>query len=197
QKGSLVSADRLRFDFVRTKPMTPQEVAEVEDLAKSIVLQNTAVETRLMGVEEAKDSGARALFGEKYGDEVRVVSMGEPTGNGLGWSVELCGGTHVRRTGDIGLVSVLSEGAVAAGVRRIEALTGTAARHRGNASTNIVASAAGLLRSGTHEVLDRIEALQNQLKSAEKALSDARQKLALGGGGQGPSADETVNGVTF
>src|SRR5690606_25550323 len=197
QKGSMVSADRLRFDFVHTKPMTPQEMAEVEDIANAIILQNTPVETRLMGVEEAKESGARALFGERYGDEVRVVSMGEPTGNGLRWSVELCGGTHVRRTGDIGLVSVVSEGAVAAGVRRIEALTGTAARHRGNAGTHVVASAAGLLRSGTHEVLDRIEALQNQLKSAEKALADARQKLALGGGGAGGSASETVNGVTF
>ncbi|MFD1251612.1 Alanine--tRNA ligase [Devosia equisanguinis] len=197
QKGSMVSADRLRFDFVHTKPMSPQEMAEVEDIANAIILQNTPVETRLMGVEEAKESGARALFGEKYGDEVRVVSMGLPTGNGLGWSVELCGGTHVRRTGDIGLVSVVAESSVAGGVRRIEALTGNAARHRGNASTNIVASAAGILRSGTHEVLDRIEALQNQLKSAEKALSDARQKLALGGGGEGGSASETVNGVTF
>jgi len=197
QKGSMVSADRLRFDFVHTKPMTPQEIVEVEDIANEIVLQNTPVETRLMGVEEAKESGARALFGEKYGDEVRVVSMGEPTGNGLGWSVELCGGTHVRRTGDIGLVSIVTETASAAGVRRIEALTGKAARHRGNTNVNIVSSAAGLLRSGTHEVLDRIEALQNQLKSAEKALSDARQKLALGGSGEGGNATETVNGVTF
>ncbi|MBK1793632.1 alanine--tRNA ligase [Devosia sp. WQ 349] len=197
QKGSMVSADRLRFDFVHTKPMTPQELAEVEDIANAIILQNTPVETRLMGVEEAKESGARALFGEKYGDEVRVVSMGEPTGNSVGWSVELCGGTHVKRTGDIGLVSIVSEGAVAAGVRRVEALTGTAARHRGNTNIQLVSSAAGLLRSGTHEVLDRIEALQNQLKSAEKALADARQKLALGGSGEGGGATETVNGVTF
>ncbi len=148
QKGSMVAADRLRFDFVHTKPMSPQEIAEVEDIANSIILQNTPVETRLMGVEEAKDSGARALFGEKYGDEVRVVSMGLPTGNGLGWSVELCGGTHVRRTGDIGLVSILGDSAVAAGVRRIEALTGKAARHRGNDNVAIVSSAAGLLRAG-------------------------------------------------
>ncbi|MBJ7577138.1 alanine--tRNA ligase [Devosia sp. MC532] len=197
QKGSMVSADRLRFDFVHTKPMTPQELAEVEDIANAIILQNTPVETRLMGVEEAKESGARALFGEKYGDEVRVVSMGEPTGNSVGWSVELCGGTHVKRTGDIGLVSIVSEGAVAAGVRRVEALTGTSARHRGNTNIQLVSSAAGLLRSGTHEVLDRIEALQNQLKSAEKALADARQKLALGGSGEGGGATETVNGVTF
>ena len=197
QKGSMVSPDRLRFDFVHTKPMTPQEIAEVEDIANEIILQNTPVDTRLMGVEEAKESGARALFGEKYGDEVRVVSMGLPTGNGLGWSVELCGGTHVRRTGDIGLVSIVTETASAAGVRRIEALTGKAARHRGNTNVNIVSAAAGLLRSGTHDVLDRIEALQNQLKSAERALSDARQKLALGGSGDGGSATETVNGVTF
>ncbi|MFC3705694.1 alanine--tRNA ligase [Devosia honganensis] len=199
QKGSLVSPDRLRFDFVHTKPMTPQELAEVEDIANAIVLQNAPVETRLMGVEEAKEAGARALFGEKYGDEVRVVSMGAPTGNGLGWSVELCGGTHVRRTGDIGLVSVVSEGAVAAGVRRIEALTGNAARHRGNAGTAIVASAASLLRAGPHDVLERIEALQDQLKKAERALVEARQKLAMGGGAAAGSGDgsEAVNGVTF
>jgi len=199
QKGSMVASERLRFDFVHTKPVTEQELAEVEDIANAIILQNTPVETRLMGVEEAKESGARALFGEKYGDEVRVVSMGEPTGNGLGWSVELCGGTHVRRTGDIGLVSIVAESAVAAGVRRIEALTGKAARHRGNTNVAIVNAAAGLLRSGTHEVLDRIEALQEQLKRNERALADARQKLALGGGGsgEGAAADETVNGVTF
>jgi alanyl-tRNA synthetase len=197
QKGSLVSSERLRFDFVHTKPMSPQELAEVEDLANTIVLQNTPVETRLMGVEEAKQSGARALFGEKYGDEVRVVSMGEPTGNGLGWSVELCGGTHVRRTGDIGLVSIVAESAVGAGVRRIEALTGHAARHRGNTNVAIVNSAAGLLRAGSHEVLDRIQALQEQLKRTERALSDAKQKLALGGGAGEAQGPETINGIAF
>jgi alanyl-tRNA synthetase len=197
QKGSMVSPDRLRFDFVHTKPVTPQEMAEVEDIANAIVLQNTPVETRLMGVEEAKESGARALFGEKYGDEVRVVAMGEPTGNGLGWSVELCGGTHVRRTGDIGLVSIVAESAVGAGVRRIEALTGTAARHRGNTNVAIVDAAAGLLRAGSHEVLDRIAALQEQLKRSEKALSDAKQKLAMGGGTEQVAGPELVNGVAF
>ncbi len=121
QRGSLVSPDRLRFDFVHTKPISVQEMAEIEDIANDIVLQNSPVETRLMGVEDAKQSGARALFGEKYGDEVRVVSMGDPTGNAVGWSVELCGGTHVRRTGDIGLITILGESGVAAGVRRIEA----------------------------------------------------------------------------
>ncbi|KKC33556.1 alanine--tRNA ligase [Devosia psychrophila] len=200
QKGSMVSQDRLRFDFVHTKPVTDQEMAQVEDIANAIILQNTPVETRLMGVEDAKESGARALFGEKYGDEVRVVAMGQPTGNGLGWSVELCGGTHVRRTGDIGLVSIVAESAVGAGVRRIEALTGKAARHRGNTNVAIVNSAAGLLRSGTHEVLDRIGALQDNIKKIERELTEARKKLALGGGngsGDTVSADDAVNGVTY
>jgi alanyl-tRNA synthetase len=199
QKGSMVSPDRLRFDFVHTKPVTPQEMAEVEDIANAIVLQNAPVETRLMGVEEAKESGARALFGEKYGDEVRVVAMGEPNGNGLGWSVELCGGTHVRRTGDIGLVSIVAESAVGAGVRRIEALTGSAARHRGNNHVAIVESAASLLRSSSQDVLDRIAALQDSLKKTERELTDARKRLALGSAGSGPasSGDETINGVTY
>ncbi|WIJ26682.1 alanine--tRNA ligase [Devosia sp. RR2S18] len=197
QKGSQVSADRLRFDFVHTKPMSPEEISEVEDLANAIILQNAPVETRLMGVEEAKESGARALFGEKYGDEVRVVSMGQPTGNGLGWSVELCGGTHVRRTGDIGLVSVVAESAVGAGVRRVEALTGNAARRRGNENVAIVGAAAGLLRSGTQDVLERIAALQEQLKRTERSLSDAKQKLAMGGGSAKAEGPETINGVAF
>ncbi|MFN4209700.1 MAG: alanine--tRNA ligase [Devosia sp.] len=200
QKGSMVSPDRLRFDFVHTKPVSDQEMAEVEDIANAIILQNTPVETRLMGVEEAKESGARALFGEKYGDEVRVVAMGEPTGNGLGWSVELCGGTHVRRTGDIGLVSIVAESAVGAGVRRIEALTGKSARHRGNTNVAIVNAAAGLLRAGSHDVLDRIGALQDNIKKIERELTDARKKLALGGGsgaGATAAADEAVNGVTY
>ena len=198
QKGSLVSADRLRFDFVHTKPITPQELAEVEEIANNIVLQNSPVETRLMGVEEAKESGARALFGEKYGDEVRVVSMGDPTGNAVGWSVELCGGTHVRRTGDIGLITVLGDSGVAAGVRRIEALTAKGARQHARTNANLVAGVADALHVGPHEVFTRIEALQENLKKAERALSDANKKLALGGGGSAPaSADETVNGVTY
>ncbi|WP_421759610.1 alanine--tRNA ligase [Devosia sp.] len=199
QRGSLVSPDRLRFDFVHTKPITAQELVQIEDIANEIVLQNTPVETRLMSVDDAKNSGARALFGEKYGDEVRVVSMGEPTGNGLGWSVELCGGTHVRRTGDIGLISIVAEAGVAAGVRRLEALTGKAARHRGNDHVRIVDAAASLLRTQSHEVLDRIEAVQDSLKKAERALSEANKKLALGGGGgaEAAPAAETVNGIAF
>src|SRR6201999_3044264 len=139
QKGSLVAPDRLRFDFSHPKPMSPEEVERVEGIANDIVLQNTPVTTRLMAVDDAISSGARALFGEKYGDEVRVVSMGDTPagGNAMGWSVELCGGTHVRRTGDIGIVSVVGESAVGAGVRRIEALTGRAARKAGNSNTHI------------------------------------------------------------
>ena len=198
QRGSMVSPDRLRFDFVHTKPITPQELAQVEDIANDIVLQNSPVETRLMGVEDAKQSGARALFGEKYGDEVRVVSMGDPTGNALGWSVELCGGTHVRRTGDIGLITVLGDSGVSAGVRRIEALTARGARHHARTNTNLVASAADVLRTTSAEILNRIEALQEGLKKSERSLSEAQKKLALGGssGAAAPTA-ETVNGTAF
>jgi alanyl-tRNA synthetase len=198
QRGSLVTPDRLRFDFVHTKPITPQELAEVEDIANDIVLQNSAVETRLMGVEEAKESGARALFGEKYGDEVRVVSMGDPTGNAIGWSVELCGGTHVRRTGDIGLITVLGDSGVAAGVRRIEALTAKGARHHARTNTNLVASVAEALRTAPTDVFNRIEALQENLKKTERALSEAQKKLASGGSnGAAAPAAETVNGTAF
>src|SRR5579862_4231382 len=132
QKGSLVAPDRLRFDFSHPKPMSAEEIERVEDIANKFVLQNSPVTTRIMALDEARQSGARALFGEKYGDEVRVVAMGEGGGNTMGWSVELCGGTHVARTGDIGLISVVGEAGVASGVRRIEALSGNAARHELN-----------------------------------------------------------------
>jgi alanyl-tRNA synthetase len=201
QRGSLVTPDRLRFDFVHTKPISPQEMAQIEDIANDIVLQNSKVETRLMGVEEARESGARALFGEKYGDEVRVVSMGDPTGNAVGWSVELCGGTHVNRTGDIGLITVLGEGGVSSGVRRLEALTGKGARLYARASANLVASAADVLRTTPSEMLSRLEALQDNLRKAERALSEAQRKLALGGaatpGGPAASPQVEVGGVPF
>src|SRR6476660_2250821 len=128
QKGSLVAPERLRFDFSHPKPMTTEEIERVEDIANDFVLQNAPVTTRLMAVDDAIASGARALFGEKYGDEVRVVAMGEGAGNAMGWSVELCGGTHVKRTGDIGLIAGLADSGVAARVRRIEELAGTSAR---------------------------------------------------------------------
>ncbi|MCX7309710.1 MAG: DHHA1 domain-containing protein, partial [Afipia sp.] len=145
---------------------------------------------------------ARALFGEKYGDEVRVVSMGAPTGNSLGWSVELCGGTHVRRTGDIGLISVTGESAVASGVRRIEALTGNNARHAVNATIQTAKSAAAELKTSLDDLPKRIAALVDERKKLEAALSDARKKLAMGGGaagnGAGAASDiRTVGNVKF
>ena len=181
QKGSLVAPDRLRFDFSHPKPIADAEIGRVEDLANAIVLQNSAVTTRLMAVDEAIASGARALFGEKYGDEVRVVAMGEG-GNALGWSVELCGGTHVRRTGDIGLVTVVSEAGVAAGVRRIEAITGDAARRRLAGDSRKLHEAASLLKAPPAEVDRRLATLIEDRRRLERELAEARRKLAMGGG---------------
>jgi alanyl-tRNA synthetase len=186
QRGSLVAPDRLRFDFVHQKPITAEELSRVEDIANNVVLENDEVTTRLMGVDEAREAGARALFGEKYGDEVRVVSMGktarEHGANALGWSVELCGGTHVKRTGDIGLISITGEGAVSSGVRRIEALTGNYARKHANDMMQLAKTAASELRSTVDEMPARITALMDERKKLERELSDARKKLAMGGG---------------
>ena len=186
QKGSLVSPDRLRFDFSHTKPMSADDVKAVEDMANAVLLENTAVETRLMGLEEARASGAMALFGEKYGDEVRVVSMGSVRpGANKAWSVELCGGTHVRRTGDIGLIKVVSESASAAGVRRLEALTGEGARAYLAEQDARVREAASVLRTRPEDLVERLKALVEERKSLEKQLSDAKRQIALGGAGTG------------
>ena len=186
QRGSLVAPDRLRFDFVHQKPITAEELARVEDIANEVVLENDEVTTRLMAVDDAREAGARALFGEKYGDEVRVVSMGkgprEQGQNALGWSVELCGGTHVRRTGDIGLITVTGESAVASGVRRIEALTGRHARKHANDTMAIAKTAASELRTTVDDMPARIAALMEERKKLERDLSDARKKLAMGSG---------------
>ena len=186
QRGSLVAPDRLRFDFVHPKPISAEELARVEDIANDVVLENDEVSTRIMAVDDAREAGARALFGEKYGDEVRVVSMGkgarEHGENALGWSVELCGGTHVKRTGDIGLISVTSESAVAAGVRRIEALTGRHARKHANDTMALAKTAANELRTSLEDVPARIASLMEERKKLERELSDARKKLAMGGG---------------
>ena len=200
QRGSLVAPDRLRFDFVHQKPITPEELARVEDIANDVVLENDEVTTRLMGVDEAREAGARALFGEKYGDEVRVVSMGktarEHGANALGWSVELCGGTHVRRTGDIGMISVLSESAVASGVRRIEALTGRHARKHANEAIALAKTAAAELRTTVEEMPARIASLMEERKRQERDLSEARKKLAMGGGAPAASGSAaSANGV--
>ena len=192
QRGSLVAPDRLRFDFVHPKPITAEELARVEDIANEVVLENDEVTTRLMAVDDAREAGARALFGEKYGDEVRVVSMGkqdrEHGQNALGWSVELCGGTHVKRTGDIGLISVTGESAVASGVRRIEALTGNHARKHANEVMALAKLAAAELRTTPEDVPARITALMEERKKLERELSDARKKLAMGGGGSANGA---------
>ena len=198
QKGSLVAPDRLRFDFSHPKPMSAEEIERVEDIANDIVLQNAPVTTRLMAVDDAIASGARALFGEKYGDEVRVVAMGEGTGNTMGWSVELCGGTHVRQTGDIGLVSLVGESGVAAGVRRIEALTGKSARKTANKQLQVVKAAAAELKVPLEDMPTRIGTLLDERKKLERDLSEAKKRLAMGGGekAEGDSADvRQVNGV--
>ncbi|KAF0127500.1 MAG: alanyl-tRNA synthetase, partial [Xanthobacteraceae bacterium] len=187
QKGSLVAPDRLRFDFSHPKPIPDEDLARVEDIANRVLLANAPVVTRLMGQEEAIASGARALFGEKYGDEVRVVSMGPaPEGSSAsGWSVELCGGTHVARTGDIGLVTVVGEGAVAAGVRRLEAMTGDAARRHLAAQARRLENVAGLVKTSVADVEARIEALVEDRRRLERELAEAKKKLAMGGGASG------------
>jgi alanyl-tRNA synthetase len=199
QKGSLVEADRLRFDFSHPKPMTDAEIAEVEDIANRLVLQNEPVVTRLMAVDEAVASGARALFGEKYGDEVRVVSMGtDREADGRSFSIELCGGTHVVRTGDIGLIVVLSEGAVAAGVRRIEALTGEAARRHLAAESRTLREVAGILKAPVADAPERLAALVEERRRLERELGEVRRTLAMGGGGGGATDDvRVVSGVNY
>jgi len=182
QKGSLVAPDRLRFDFSHPKPVSSEELERVEDIANNVVLENAPVTTRVMAVDDAIASGARALFGEKYGDEVRVVAMGEGGGNTMGWSVELCGGTHVKRTGDIGFISVAGESGVAAGVRRIEAFTGNAARKHANHVAQLAKDSAAELRVPLDEMPSRIAALLDERKRLERDLSEAKKKLALGGG---------------
>ncbi|BCH25570.1 alanine--tRNA ligase [Mesorhizobium sp. L-8-3] len=202
QKGSLVAPERLRFDFSHPKPISAEELEKVEAMANEIVVQNSPVTTRLMSVDDAIAEGAMALFGEKYGDEVRVVSMGAALHGdkaGKPYSVELCGGTHVSATGDIGLVRLVSEGAVAAGVRRIEALTGDAARKHLDEQDRRLKAVAAALKVSPGDALARVAALLDERRKLERDLADARKKLALGGGGAaGNGGDsETVAGVGF
>src|SRR5262245_8841847 len=180
QKGSLVAPDRLRFDFSHPKPMSVAEIEQVEDIANDVVLQNSLVTTRLMAVDDVIAFGARALFGEKYGDEVRVVAMGAG-GNVMGWSVELCGGTYVRCTGDIGLITVTGEGAVAAGVRRIEVLIGTAARKHARYLGDLFKVVSVELKAPFEEMPDRLAQILDEPRRLECELFDAKRKLAMGG----------------
>jgi alanyl-tRNA synthetase len=184
QKGSLVNDERLRFDISHNKPISSAEVQAVEDMANAIILQNASVTTRLMAVDDAVASGARALFGEKYGDEVRVVAMGEfPSGESAGktYSIELCGGTHVQRTGDIGLVTVVAESAVSAGVRRIEALTGDAARHALGQDSRRLREIAGSLKTSVTDAVERVGILAEERRKlgGVKYLGRALQGIEM------------------
>ena len=191
QKGSLVAPERLRFDFTHPKPLSEDELAKVEQIANAIVQDNAQVETRLMAQEDAIRSGARALFGEKYGDEVRVVSMGRPDpGAAHPFSVELCGGTHVSRTGDIGLITIVGEGAVASGVRRIEARTAEGARGQLVAQSRALRDIANLMRAPVDETPARIAQLLEERKRLERELTDAKRKLAMSGGAGDGAAPE-------
>ncbi|MFC4348356.1 alanine--tRNA ligase [Kordiimonas lipolytica] len=197
QKGSLVAPDRLRFDISHPKAMTEDELAAVEREVNRVIRENAAVETRLLSYDDAIEAGAMALFGEKYGDEVRVVSMGdEASASKPHYSVELCGGTHVKRLGDIALFTILSEGGVSAGVRRIEALTGEAALEHLLGQQRLLKEASAQVKSSPAELSDRISALQAERKTLERELSEAKKKAALGGGSSGPAAKD-IGGVKF
>ncbi|AWJ89382.1 alanine--tRNA ligase [Azospirillum baldaniorum] len=200
QKGSLVAQERLRFDISQPTGLTPADIAAVEDEVNRRILGNSEVVTRLMSPDEARASGAMALFGEKYGDEVRVVSMGGPHGElDRDYSIELCGGTHVRRTGDIGLFTIVAEGAVAAGVRRIEALTGTGAKAWLSERDHLLTEAASVLKVRPEDVPSRLAALVDERKKMERELAELRRQVAMGGGAKADGGNEAkdIAGVKF
>jgi alanyl-tRNA synthetase len=182
QKGSLNAPDRLRFDVSQPTPISRADLAAVEAEVNARIRENAEVTTRLMTPEAAVAEGAMALFGEKYGDEVRVVAMGEGDDTRLAYSIELCGGTHVRRTGDIGLFRITGEGAVSAGVRRVEAVTGAAALALLAESDRHMDAVATLLRASPAEIPARVTALIEDRKRLERTVSDLQRKLATGGG---------------
>jgi len=190
QKGSLVAPDRLRFDFSHTQAVTPQELETIERMVNAEIRRNTAGHIRQMSYDDAIKSGAMALFGEKYGDEVRVLSFGE-------FSTELCGGTHVGRTGDIGLFKITGEGGIASGIRRIEAVTGEGALEAVRASEATLRRVAGSLRATPAELEGKVSQLLEQQKKLEREISALRSKLAAGGGGADLAAQAVkVNGVS-
>ena len=193
QKGSLVAPDRLRFDISHPKPMTADELADVEARVNAQIRANAAVATRLMAPEQAVEAGALALFGEKYGEEVRVVSMGADDGEA--YSTELCGGTHVSRTGDIGAFKLVAEGAVAAGVRRIEALTGQAALDYMGRQEQTLKDAAAVLKVAPADLPERLGSLLEERRRLERDLADARRALAAGGSAAGTA--RMIHGIAF
>ncbi|MFM5948364.1 MAG: alanine--tRNA ligase [Novosphingobium sp.] len=196
QKGSLVAPDRLRFDFSHPTALSAEDIAVIEAEVNAQIRGNDAVVTRLMSPEDAIEAGAMALFGEKYGDEVRVLSMGKTTDRT--YSTELCGGTHVRALGDIGVFRIISESAVSSGVRRIEALTGEGARQWLIAREDALKSAASLLKTTPDDVEARVAVLLDERRKLERELAEAKKALALGGGSAAAtSADEEVGGVKF
>ncbi|MDP2520243.1 alanine--tRNA ligase [Shimia thalassica] len=203
QRGSLNAEDRLRFDFSHAKALSAEELHKVGMDVNAFIRQNTSVETRIMTPDDAREIGAQALFGEKYGDEVRVVSMGRAnTGKGFGgdtYSIELCGGTHVKQTGDIGVFVLLGDSASSAGVRRIEALTGAAAFEHLEREAGRMAEIAGTLKAQPADVADRVKALLDERKSLQNEVAQLRRELAMAGGaGQGGGAEaKDVNGVKF
>ncbi|KAB2882872.1 MAG: alanine--tRNA ligase [Albidovulum sp.] len=202
QRGSLNAEDRLRFDFSHSKAMTPGELATVSAEVNDFIRQNSAVETRIMTPDDARALGAQALFGEKYGDEVRVVSMGRLAGSAKGadgatYSLELCGGTHVARTGDIGAFVCLGDSASAAGVRRIEALTGQAALDHLNALGGRLAEIAAALKAQPAEVVERVRALIDDRKTLQNEVAQLRRDLAMGGGAKGGAEAKDIAGVKF
>ena len=195
QKGSMVAPDRLRFDFSHNQALTADEIAAVEAEVNAQVRGNRAVTTRLMTPDDAVAAGALALFGEKYGDEVRVLSMGDS--EGANYSVELCGGTHVNALGDIAIVTIVSEGAVASGIRRIEALTGEAARQHLARRESQLKDVAALFKVSPDEVAGRVETLLAERRALEKELSETKTKLALSGGGGAKAEAESIGDVQF
>ncbi|WP_394153141.1 alanine--tRNA ligase [Loktanella salsilacus] len=201
QRGSLNAPDRLRFDFSHNAAVPADDLRRVEQAINAMIRQNTAVETRIMTPDDARALGAQALFGEKYGDEVRVVSMGRKFGSGKGadgqtYSLELCGGTHVRQLGQIGAFVVLGDSASSAGVRRIEALTGQAALDHLRAQDAVLAQVAATLKAPAAEVADRVRSLMDERKALANEVAQLRRDLAMGGGG-GDTGAEQVNGIAF
>ena len=195
QKGQMVDGERIRFDFSHSGPLTLEQIDRIEAEVNAVVRQNLAADTRLMGTQEAMAEGAMALFGEKYGDEVRVLALGQSLDGPGAYSVELCGGTHVARTGDIALFKIVSEGGVAAGVRRIEALTGEPARRYLLDQANTARALAEQFKIPVSELGARIDALTAERRNLERELADAKRKLALGGGGTAASTVEEINGI--
>ena len=202
QRGSLNAQDRLRFDFSHGKALTAAELKGVEQEVNAYIRQNAPVETRIMTPDDARELGAQALFGEKYGDEVRVVSMGRDAGSGKGsdgetYSLELCGGTHVRQTGDIGVFVTLGDSASSAGVRRIEALTGADAFRYLSAQDHRLTDVASALKARPEEVGDRVKALMDERKALANEVAQLRRELAMSGGGQAEVKAKDINGVPF